>query len=127
MLLFVRRLVLIAGVGSALLTPQVGCSEKDCKPGGCSGELCEDADDEPKSSACEYDPSFACYKSATCKQQPSGSCGWTRTAELESCIANSYPKEGSPCNYGKCAQGLVCASAVDPKTGSYSGGVCKSR
>lgn len=57
-----------------------------CYIGGCSAQLCTDAPDAL--STCEYRPIYTCYKSATCERQSSGTCGWTETTELTSCLAN---------------------------------------
>jgi len=73
----------------------VGCTKKACpapttgKPcvaGGCSGQICAD---ESVVSTCEWRPEYACYKSATCERQADGKCGWTKTAELEACLASA--------------------------------------
>lgn len=60
----------------------------DCFVGGCSGQLCSDHDGAI--STCEWRPEFACYQDADakCERQPSGSCGWTPTAELTGCLAH---------------------------------------
>lgn len=55
-----------------------------CFVGGCSGEICSDRQDVV--STCIWREEFACYKNARCERQPSGSCGWTETAELASCL-----------------------------------------
>lgn len=60
-----------------------------CKVGGCSGELCQNASDEPLASICIYKESYACYKTARCEKQQNGICGWTSTSELTSCLGNS--------------------------------------
>lgn len=62
-------------------TPAAGT----CHPTGCSGIICA-AEDQV--STCEYRPEYACYKTAECKQQDDGSCGWTKTAELDACLAS---------------------------------------
>ncbi len=60
----------------------------DCVIGGCSGELCTDANDEPAFSTCIYREEFACYTSSTCERQGNGQCGWTQTTELKACLEN---------------------------------------
>lgn len=55
-----------------------------CYIGGCSSQLCTDQPDAV--STCEYRAEYGCYKSATCKRQPNGQCGWTQTAELRACL-----------------------------------------
>lgn len=62
---------------------------KACRPTGCSGQICADED---VVSTCEWTPIYACYKTAKCEKQSDGKCGWTKTSELESCLANP-PKE----------------------------------
>jgi len=61
--------------------------EEGCVVGGCNGEICQDADEEPLVSICIYKPEYVCYKSATCERQANGKCGWTQTDELEICLA----------------------------------------
>ena len=60
--------------------------EAPCKTGGCSGELCLDADAEGMVSSCVYRPEYACYALTACEPQADGRCGWTPTPELESCL-----------------------------------------
>ncbi|HET8580926.1 MAG TPA: hypothetical protein VFL98_00460 [Candidatus Paceibacterota bacterium] len=62
-----------------------------CKVGGCSSELCVDADSDDVISTCIARPQFACYKTARCEVQPSGHCGWTADASLTQCIASTSP------------------------------------
>ncbi len=47
-------------------------------------------------STCEFKPEYACYKSATCERQKSGSCGWTPTAELTKCIEEAQKPAPAP-------------------------------
>lgn len=70
--------------------PEDGVSA--CVVGGCSGQLCVEEGD-PGMSTCEYRSEYACYKSAVCKRQQSGQCGWTETAELAACLSNPLPAE----------------------------------
>ena len=56
-----------------------------CYVGGCSSQLCSDTQDT--ASTCEYREEYACYKSATCKRQADGLCGWTQTEELKRCLS----------------------------------------
>ncbi len=55
-----------------------------CYVGGCSSQLCSDS--PGMASTCEYREEYACYRSARCERQSNGSCGWTPTAELNSCL-----------------------------------------
>lgn len=57
-----------------------------CFVGGCSAQLC--TDDPEAVSTCEYRAEYACYKTAECKRQENGECGWTETRELRSCLRN---------------------------------------
>jgi predicted secreted protein len=57
-----------------------------CFRGGCSGQLC--SDQEGAISTCEFRPEYACYQAAECERQADGKCGFTKTAELTSCLAN---------------------------------------
>ncbi|MFK7987440.1 MAG: Kazal-type serine protease inhibitor domain-containing protein [Sandaracinaceae bacterium] len=59
-----------------------------CRVAGCSGQLCV-GDGEPGFSTCEWHESYACYRSATCEAQADGSCGWTETDELRSCLTDA--------------------------------------
>jgi hypothetical protein len=65
-----------------------GSAGSGCVVGGCSGELCTDASAGPAVSPCLYQPSYACYASATCARQSDGTCGWTMTPELTQCLQN---------------------------------------
>jgi hypothetical protein len=59
-----------------------------CKLGGCSGEVCQNEGDEGAVSVCVYRPEYACFADfGRCEVQAGGSCGWTQTEELSSCIA----------------------------------------
>lgn len=97
-------LVILAGVGIAMAywnTEQPVNSSLDnanqpaeavtCVVGGCNGELCGKEGDLLASN-CFYRAEHACYKSATCEVQASGSCGWTQTKELQECITRTKEK-----------------------------------
>ena len=58
----------------------------NCRKTGCSGQICSDKE---IASTCEWSPAYACYDSAVCERQSNGACGWTMTAKLETCIAES--------------------------------------
>jgi eight-cysteine-cluster-containing protein len=61
----------------------------DCRRTGCSGQVCGERD---VVTTCEFLPHYACYRDATCEQQPDGSCGWTPTEDLQRCVAEaSHP------------------------------------
>lgn len=55
-----------------------------CRATGCSAQVCSDRD---VVTTCEYLAEYACYKTATCERQSDGTCGWTPTSVLLSCIA----------------------------------------
>jgi hypothetical protein len=59
---------------------------KPCIKTGCSSEICAD---EAMMSSCVYRAEYACYKKAACERQPDGNCGFTKTAELTTCIART--------------------------------------
>ncbi len=73
------------------LTPPVAPSSTvakgECRPSGCSGEVCSDED---MVSTCIYKPEFACYQKATCgKNKTTGKCEWEQTTELKNCVAKA--------------------------------------
>ncbi|MEO8699808.1 MAG: DUF6748 domain-containing protein [Kofleriaceae bacterium] len=57
-----------------------------CFVGGCSGQVC--SDQEGVITTCEWREEYACYATATCERQGDGACGWTPTAELDSCLGS---------------------------------------
>jgi hypothetical protein len=59
---------------------------KQCYIGGCNSEICAD---EPMMGICIYNPQAACYRSAVCEVQGDGSCGWTKTPELDMCLSST--------------------------------------
>lgn len=61
-------------------------SKNGCIVGGCSGEICQDKNEEPIFSTCLYREEYACYKKAVCERQSNGKCGWTQTEELKACL-----------------------------------------
>ena len=67
------------------LRPAPGGAKAACYVGGCSGEVCSDRGDVI--TTCSYQPYFACFKTAECKPQPSGQCGWTQTPALTQCLS----------------------------------------
>ena len=68
----------------ATMKPSSGSGE--CIIGGCNGEICSD---KQMASPCIYKPEFECYKNAICERQEDGSCAWTSTPELISCLGAS--------------------------------------
>lgn len=60
-----------------------------CAVGGCSSQICGEAGEvEDIATTCEYREEYACYQSARCERQSTGSCGWTETEEYKQCMAN---------------------------------------
>lgn len=56
---------------------------KPCIKTGCSKQICSD---EEVITTCEYSPAYECYKKAKCERQENGECGFTKSAELTSCL-----------------------------------------
>jgi hypothetical protein len=56
-----------------------------CHKGGCSGQVC--SGQPGVVTACGWRPEYACYRAATCEAQADGHCGWTRTPQLQACLA----------------------------------------
>jgi len=77
--------VKVDAVKNATSTPPT--SQGSCYVVGCSAQVCSDTED--LATTCEWKEEYACYKSATCKRQTSGQCGWTETAELKMCLGNA--------------------------------------
>jgi len=74
---------------------QGGAPGPGCAIGGCSSQICGEADDvENLVSTCEYNPQYACYKQAKCERQTTGKCGWTETKELRACILGASESSG---------------------------------
>jgi eight-cysteine-cluster-containing protein len=75
--------------GGTVLTcrPPATQSAGDCKPTGCSGQVCSD---EPVVTTCEFRPEYACYRSARCERQNDGVCGWTASEDLARCLADVH-------------------------------------
>lgn len=64
---------------------ETAAARDGCVITGCSGQLCAD---EEMFSTCEFRPEYSCYKTATCERQADGTCGWTPTDALATCLAN---------------------------------------
>ena len=61
---------------------------KPCVRGGCSGEICiEEGDDG--ATACMFLDEYSCFGITKCERQKDGRCDFTRTPELEQCIATA--------------------------------------
>ncbi|MGH9968831.1 MAG: DUF6748 domain-containing protein [Pyrinomonadaceae bacterium] len=61
-------------------------ANKPCIRTGCGNQVCAE---EPVISTCEWRPEYECYKTAKCERQANGSCGYTQTARLKSCLARN--------------------------------------
>lgn len=62
----------------------------ECITTGCSGTICAEPGQEVMTT-CEMKPEYACYKTAVCERQADGSCGWTQTPDLQTCLTNPPP------------------------------------
>ncbi|HTM23506.1 MAG TPA: hypothetical protein VL172_23445 [Kofleriaceae bacterium] len=65
----------------------------DCAKSGCSGTLCVEPGKEMVTT-CEWKEEYACYQDAACERQSDGSCGWTRSDALDSCLAAKAAQPG---------------------------------
>ena len=52
---------------------------------GCSGQVCSDADDVI--TTCEMQDYYSCYKYAICDYNADGVCGWQKTEDYVTCMA----------------------------------------
>ena len=68
-------------------------SDRDCKKGGCSGELCESKSAEPLMTVCVYRPEYDCLDMIDCGCVK-GRCAWEKTPEYEVCVEEA--KELAP-------------------------------
>lgn len=89
------------------------CPCSDCIAGGCSGQLCVDASEEPPITTCEWRPEYDCYRTAICERQANGACGWTSTPELTQCLADAGAGNGALHWYLTCGD-PVCGISPDP-------------
>jgi eight-cysteine-cluster-containing protein len=71
----------------APVLPVSSGNTKSCKVGGCSSQLCLNADAEEMMTTCEYREEYACYRQTKCEVQASGECGWTENEEFIQCLA----------------------------------------
>ena len=61
-------------------------SQKTCKIGGCSGQICMSSESPNGITTCQANPEYACYRNSKCEVQSNGQCGWTQTNELKKCL-----------------------------------------
>lgn len=74
-----------------------GTAAMGCQIGGCSGEICHDADAPPMASICIWKEEFACYKShGHCERQADGRCDWTSDPALTHCLAAAQENSNNP-------------------------------
>jgi hypothetical protein len=66
-------------------------SKKLCIKTGCGGQICAE---EEVFSTCIYRSEYDCYKKAACERQANGKCGFTKTAQLTSCLKEKGKKIG---------------------------------
>lgn len=59
----------------------------DCQRRGCGGQVC--SNNAGVVTTCEARPEYACYAQAVCAPQRGGHCGFTRTPELQQCLADA--------------------------------------
>jgi len=74
------------------ITPEptpTATSENECVITGCSDQICAD---EETITTCEFNEEYACYENATCERQDDGTCGWSQTEELTSCLNENPPE-----------------------------------
>lgn len=62
-----------------------------CVRGGCSSQLCLEANSPELMSTCEYKSEYGCYQKAECKRQKNGKCEFTRTTGLANCLKGINP------------------------------------
>jgi eight-cysteine-cluster-containing protein len=59
-----------------------------CKPTGCSGQICSAMD---INTTCEWLPFYACFHDANCGPYGlDGACAWEHTEELSACLGLSF-------------------------------------
>ncbi len=82
----------VGPITRAKLNALYGCNKTvatACVRSGCSNQLCVEVGKASSTvSTCEYRAEYACYNAARCEVQATGTCGWTQTSELTSCISN---------------------------------------
>jgi hypothetical protein len=88
-----------------------------CVRSGCGNSLCVEAGKEVITT-CEYRPEHACYEPAKCERQADGVCAFTKSPELEACLAKAaggLPGGVVPVP-SSWKLGGVSVSAVEPAT-----------
>ena len=92
-------LAFIVACGGSKSTPPTPPSNteapaSDCVKSGCSGTMCVEPGKEMVTT-CEYKAEYGCYREGKCERQDDGNCGWTQTPELQGCLANPPPLDGT--------------------------------
>ncbi|MFH1111767.1 MAG: Gmad2 immunoglobulin-like domain-containing protein [Patescibacteria group bacterium] len=59
-------------------------ASKPCIITGCSKQVCAE---EEVITTCDFNPGYICYTKAECERQVDGQCGWTKTPDLATCLA----------------------------------------
>ncbi len=54
-----------------------------CVKTGCSGQICAEGE---RFSRCDWRAEYSCYRQAVCERQADGTCGFTKTAQLQACL-----------------------------------------
>lgn len=70
-------------------------SKNNCVVAGCSSQLCLEESEKDTITTCEWKEEYACFKTAECKRQDDGKCGWTPTEKLVSCLAEAFQAEAN--------------------------------
>lgn len=91
-----RMRVAVAPMPTPTLTSSQSASliTKGCKRTGCSGQLCVGVDEQDVVTTCEFKAEYGCYQKAKCERQLGGECGFTPTAELNTCLKNAVNVSG---------------------------------
>jgi hypothetical protein len=64
-----------------------GVVSDGCVRSGCSGQFCVPKEyDHTAFTICDWQPWYGCFIDATCERQFDGSCGWTETETLRTCL-----------------------------------------
>jgi hypothetical protein len=82
--LFGLSMAVMACMSGGESRPREDRQSGSCLISGCSDELCGD---QLLFSSCIWHDEYACFHDATCDRQRDGTCGWTATRELTSCLA----------------------------------------
>lgn len=71
---------------SSNINKEIECTgDEDCKPGGCSGQLCLSKSRSSMMTTCEYRDEYACIPNDNCLCI-NNECQWERNEEYTECI-----------------------------------------